>query len=687
MKGGFFRRFAKDCMKKNKRMYIPYMMTCILMVTLFFIIQSLMDSPGLNQTFGASGITYILQLGSNLMIVFSAVFLFYTNSFLTKQRKHEFGIYNVLGLEKRHIARIIFNETLITAFITLIIGILAGILFYKLAYALLYRLLGTEIPLGFEFSAQALIRTVILFAVIHLILFLNAFRQIRFSNVISLLKGSDAGEKEPRSKWLLGIAGAVSLIAGYVISIRMTNPLAAFSLFFLAVLLVVAGTYLLFISGSIIWLKLMRKNRKYYYGRTSHFINISSMLYRMKQNAASLASICILSTMVVIAISTTLCLYSGCNEILYQRYPRDINVSASLTPQENENPEQYFIQIQQLAENTADTQGISRSNELSVTSLSVGAMQNADSFITNADNISINMNNICAITFLDTDNYNRLTGQKVTLSKGDVLIYCSEDTYPYDTMNIFDLSFNVTDTLNGFKNMNTLPTNSGLLAYCVIVDSPDTLMTLYQSQADLYGEKASSIDFYCGFNIPDLSKDRQQQLTDTFNSHLKNIQTTYANDNQISITKAQNNLDAYMQPRDLKRNNFVSLYGGMFFVGIFLSVIFLIATVLIIYYKQISEGLQDTRRYEIMQHVGLSRNEIRNCIRSQILMVFFLPLIMAGIHSCFAFPIVSRMLNVLAMSNTHSFLFCLAGTFVGFAVFYIIIYLVTARSYYRIVSH
>ncbi|MCU6762203.1 FtsX-like permease family [uncultured Roseburia sp.] len=682
MKKGFYRKFAVDCIRKNRKMYIPYLLTCIIMVTLFYIIQSLSTNTGLDDVYGATGIIYMLNLGTRLLVIFSAIFLFYTNNFLTKQRRHEFGIYNVLGLEKRHIAKIIFHETVIIAGGSIICGILAGILLYKLAFAGLMKLLNTAVPLGFEISADAVIHTVILFAVIHLILFLNAFRQIRFSNTIALLGSSNIGEKEPKSKWLLAVIGVISLVLGYGISIRMTNPLGAFSLFFLAVLLVIIGTYCLFTAGSIIWLKSMRKKKSFYY-RADHFISISGMIYRMKQNAASLASICILSTMVIVAISTTLSMYSGCDNILKAMYPREVNTS--VTYNSDNYSDRYFTSTRTILQDIIDQEQISVSDTFYITYLGLGALQEQDSFLTNSRS-QVSFNDLCVLDFITLDDYNRITGEQQTLDKNEILLYQESDAgYPYDTLKIMDRTYKVKQQLDHFPDTDVLASNNAAVeTYYIVTDSQNTLLDLYYKNREIYGENASDLDFYYGFDLQDDSK--AQQIADKFNQAFQAEKQAFLAEHKTAQDTDNSDLFARLTIRDQQRGSFYSLYGGMFFIGIFLSMIFLIATILIIYYKQISEGLEDARRFEIMQKVGLTKAEIKKSIRSQVLMVFFLPLVMAGIHSAFAFPIISRMLRVLAMTNVTSFIFCLIGTFAIFAVIYIIIYMITAKSYYKIVS-
>ncbi len=683
MKRGFYRKFAADCIRKNRQNYIPYLLTCTLMVTVFFIIQSMLNNSGLSHTFGGSGITLMLQIGNRIMVLFSAIFLFYTNSFLIKQRRHEFGLYNVLGLEKRHITKIIFHETLIAAGSSLLFGILAGMLLYKLAYAALMRLMQAEVPLGFEVSGQAILYTVLLFSVIHLILFLNAFRQVRFSNTIALLQSSQTGEKEPRSKWLLTMLGIVCLALGYGLSIYITNPVGAFALFFLAVLFVIIGTYCLFTAGSIIWLKAMRRKKSYYY-QPSHFINISGMLYRMKQNAVSLANICILSTMVIIAISTTLSLYLGCEDNLYQQYPRQI--SGRFTLSGTVYDEDTFSETEQTLKNIAKQEGVTFTDELSVTALSFSAVEEGSSFSTDNQrdtSILTDMNRICTLTFMPLEEYNQLNGSEETLAKNEILIYGPE-TYQHEDLSLLGVTYQVKEKLSDYPAREAFTGLENNRSFFIVLDSIETFQALHLAEQKAYGQNASQIEHFYGFDLSDPSK--SQTMIDQFDAAFASQKGSFIREHNTDPTHPENMLSATLFDRNAKRGDFIGLYAGLFFTGIFMSIIFLIATILIIYYKQISEGLQDARRFQIMQNIGLSRAEIKKSIHAQVLTVFFLPLIVAGIHAVFAFPITSRMLKVLAMSNVHSFFLCLLGTFAVFAAGYIIIYLITAKKYYKIVS-
>ena len=377
----FYPKLALINMRKNARMYIPYLLTCIGTVMMYFMIHSLSCNSGIKSLRGSDSIRSMLGMGVWVTAIFAFIFLFYTNSFLIKGRKKEFGLYNILGMEKRHLSRIMFYETLCTAVISLGLGILAGILLNKLVYLGLVALLQCEIPLGFELSMVSLRDTLLLFAILYLLIFINSFRQIHLAKPVELLSGGQIGEKEPKAKWLLALAGVLCLGGGYYIAVSTENPVAAISLFFVAVVLVIIGTYLLFTAGSIALLKLLRKNKRYYY-RTRAFISVSGMMYRMKQNAAGLANICILSTMVLVMLSSTLSMYLGMENMLNTRYARSIMITAW------DYDEASIQKIKGMVGTILDNQGAQAEEILDYTLLNFSGMQEGDFF--NTDTSSVN---------------------------------------------------------------------------------------------------------------------------------------------------------------------------------------------------------------------------------------------------------------------------------------------------------
>lgn len=685
MKKGFYRKFAVDSIRKNRQIYLPYLFTCILMTTLFFIVFSLAKNGGISDLFGQVIISSMLTICSRVMGIFAFIFLFYANSFLIKQRKREFGIYNILGLEKRHISRILLHETLILGGASTIIGLIAGLLLNKLAYAGILRILGMKVSLGFEFNPFVIMTTVILFVIIHLVLFLSNCRQVHFSNTIELLRAGNVGEKEPKTKWILTIIGLVVLILGYGISVKITNPLAAFTLFFVAVLLVIAGTYLLFTTGSIAWLKMLKKRKGYYY-KANHFINVSGLLYRMKQNAVSLASICILSTIVIITMASTISLYTGCNDVIHQQYPRQVNLSMETSPVKTlDESTSLFQKAAGQLQQTIQKHGETPTDSLHCTSLILTSLRSGNHFELNNKKVYPSsspqeINNMCMISVLTLDDYNRLTNSKKELENNEVLLFCSEKlNLNSDTLKLDTMSFSVKEVVPVSKLVYSVTVNPNYTTWYIVVKDEDTLFSIYERDKELNKVNYGTISYYFGADIentdavPAIQEDFQNQVSAQGISGVMPETDGFFNNYSV-----KNQADA--------SRNMYYLYGGIFFIGIFLTIVFLAATILIIYYKQISEGLQDARRFEIMQKVGLSLEEIRKSIHSQILMVFFLPLVTAGIHAAFAFPMVSRLLKVVGMVNTKGFIICLIGTFAVFSVIYILVYFLTARAYYKIVS-
>ena len=652
----FYPKFAWDAIRKNRRSYIPYMLTTIFVVAMYHILRNISYMPYLSAVRGASEISLTASLGSSVIAIFSAIFLFYTGSFLMKQRKKEFGLYSVLGMERRHIARILFYETLILAVIGVGLGLLLGALMDYLSYLLLMYLMGSPGGTGFSLSIKAFTDTLGIFAVIFLAVYLNNLRQIHFTSVIGLLKSGNEGEREPKSKWFLAVLGILLLGAGYMLAVTITNPIAALMLFFVAVVLVVLGTYCLFTSGSIVFLKLLRRNKKYYY-KTRHFISVSGMLYRMKQNAVSLANICILSTMVLVTVSSTISLYAGSQEIVDARAPHSVNLSFWGHDANDEKIQEATDSALALAQELSGAPvqaetlryitygGILKGDTLSRNNLGTTA-PTLDEFTSSAD-----------IAWLPVSDYNALTGAKATLSSGEALLY-TEENYSYDTLTVETQTYSITKRIPDFPLSDQL-TSSANAGYALVISDQDF--------ASIATDEVVTTT-YCGFDFED------SDLEETFSHQWS---TTYGDNLDFAYSIAT---------REVIKTGLMETYAGLFFLGIFLGLTFLVATILIIYYKQVSEGLQDARRYAIMRQVGLTEKEIRSSIHSQVLTVFFLPLITAFIHTMFAFPMVKGCLAALEMTNTRLFLICVAICSGVFALVYLVVYFLTSKIYYHIVN-
>lgn len=661
MNSVFYPKLAASNIRKNGKTYFPYILTCIFTIAMYYIMKSLSINKGLENMFAGNHAAYILKLGSNVIAIFSFIFLFYTNSFLTKKRKKEFGLLNILGMEKKHIARVIGFESIYVIVISLVGGIGVGMLLDKLMYVTIARLIKTDIPLGFYISWKAIASTLILFSILFYLIFLNSLRMIHLSKPIELLKGGNTGEKEPKAKWFIALLGVVCLGAGYYFAVTVKNPITALFLFFVAVILVIIGTYFIFTAGSIAFLKILKKNKSYYY-KTNHFISLSGMMYRMKQNAVGLANICVLSTMVLVMVSSTASLIIGTEDIIHERYPYQIEVGQLMGEKED------FEKLKNDVRDIAEKENIKITSETSYSNIQFQLIRDGDTFrgaddyddFTKIDNVY----NLFAIT---AEDYSAYTGHEVSLSDDEVILWQNGKKYTSDHVYIFDRNYRITAITEDFidhvaVNEEICPT------FGIVVRDYSVIKKLYAEQKKIYGENASDIEHIYGIDI-DGDADMQTSFTDTI---LRNIETT---DKGILLNC-----------REKQRKDIYSLYGSLFFLGIFLGLLFTMATALIIYYKQISEGYDDKSRFEIMQKVGMSKHEVKSSIHSQVLTVFFMPLIMAGIHTAFAFPIVRKILAMLQLTNVRLFAVCTLCVFLVFAVIYAVIYMMTARVYYKIVK-
>ena len=629
--------------KKNKQTYMPYILTCIGTMMMFYVMHAISLNDGLLNMPNSMSLQSILSMGVVVILIFSVIFLLYTNSFLIKRRKKELGLFNVLGMEKKHIAWVLFFETLFTSLISLAFGLFGGIILNKLMFVLLLRLLKFDIPLGFELDMASIEFTAQCFSLIFILTLICNLVQIWMSKPIELLKGGQIGEKEPKTKWISAIIGVLSLGIGYGIALSVETPLAAIPLFLVAVIFVMIGTYELFTAGSIVVLKLLRKNKKIYY-KKHNFIAISGMMYRMKQNAKGLANICILSTAVIVMLSTTVSLYVGMEESLHTRYPQDIFLRGNNVDDEKIN------RINQILDDKVNEYQIKLKDEFHYKSKSMMATLKDGNYAL-GQNIS---SDSYSFGFISIDDFNRLEQTDIQLSVDEVLIFSISGTYGKDSIMINNQVYQIKQE---FDEVSFQPKqeNSLFPVYLLIVND-----------IQIFGEE--DVYYSVGFNV-DNTDEVSVEFVDSLNTEFR-----------------LNSIDAYVSGAASSRADFLMSYGGLFFLGIFLGTLFLMATVLIIYYKQVSEGYDDKERFEIMQRVGMSKQEIRKTIRVQILMVFFLPLIFMMIHIAFAFPIITKLLALFGLMNTQLFLAATIGTIVIFASIYALIFNLTAKTYYKIVE-
>ena len=659
----FFPKMAAGNLVRNRRFEFPYLLTGLITVAMFYNMTFLTFHEELKNMPGGATIPTIMNLGTMVVGLFAVIFLLYTNTFLMKRRHKEIGLYNILGMSKRHIAVVMLWETVYTCLITVVGGLLLGILLSKLMLLLLYKILFFSVSFGFMVSWKSVGITAVLFVAIYLVALLLNLLHVHLSKPVELLKGGSVGEKEPKTKVLLAILGVVTLGAGYYIAITTESPLEALMLFFLAVILVIIGTYCLFTAGSIAFLKAMKKRKNYYY-QAKHFIGISGMLYRMKQNAVGLANICILSTMVLVMISTCVCLYIGTGDALNAMYPHDIIYSQSWQDSGNRSKEEVRVQIQE----ALDKAGMEPTHVQEVDQLTTVNSMPEEATLGGVDpNAGVmDLSNTVTTLVVTAEGYRQMTGNTLNLAPGEAAIYTTESQGEWEQISFLGLSFSIKTWLPEAPAI-TVEGYSERYIFLVVADDA-AMEAVYQQQMLDGGGLASNIYWEYSLDFDGVSKEEMLQLYQTLRSSV----LSDTGDNTLSC-------------RDAQEVDFYSLYGSFLFLGLFLGALFLMATVLIIYYKQISEGYEDKERFAIMEKVGMSQQQVRTAIRSQVRMVFFLPLLGAIIHLAASFKMISKLMAALGLQNIPLFALCCAGTVAAFAVGSFIIYHLTARTYYKIV--
>ena len=671
MHKGIFSRLAKQNIRNNKSTYIPYMITCIFCIAMIYMMEFLRDCPTLDQAVRqADEVRMIVFTGEIVVEIFCIIFLIYSNSFLMKRRQKEIGLYNILGLERNHIGIVMFLETIITSIGSLAGGIAAGIIGSKLALLLLLKLLHIPSVLGFYISVKGIFTCLFMFGIVFLmILFLN-LAKIHLSRPVELLRGNNTGEKEPAAKWLMALIGFICLGAGYYLAVTTESPIKAITIFLLAVILVMAGTYLLFTAGSIVILKFLRRRKSFYY-RTGNFISISGMLYRMKQNAIGLASICILSTGVLLMISMTVSIYFGMNDIMLNRYPYDVDMSVtSISEDECQTAIEAFEKA--IADNKVPVE-----KSVEEIYLDIVCSKNGDQILIKPTNTIRNSDSVLVLSLLDQAEYERLTGISANLNDGEIFAWYPSAVQK-DSVTVDEKEF----TVKKWMDKNPLTCGEDAVSdNAVLVVTDEDFKKFDEMRTEMYKGVSSApagedLTLHLGLDITGSETDKIDFGTPVMEV-VKDLKKNGGLSENSWITSG------------IRQQEYESYYadnGSLLFIGIFLGSLFLMGTAMIIYYKQISEGYEDQKRFEIMQKVGLSRREVRSSVRRQILMVFFLPLLMAMLHITMAFPMIRRMLLLFGMTNTKLFIGCTAGTVLIFAVVYGLIYLMTARSYYHIVE-
>ena len=672
MRGGFYIKLAATGIGKNRKLYFPYILTCICMVMMFYIVVFLAKSSEIRNLPGGDSLQTMLGLGVFVIAIFALIFLYYTNSFLIRRRQKEFGLYHILGMGKRSLVKILIWENILTAGVSILLGLICGVLFSRMAELAAAKIVSGEIGFGFAIEPAVTVWTAGLFVLIFFLIMLRMLIHIYRLKPVEMLRSENVGEKPPKANWILAVIGLLILSGAYYLAVTIDDPLTALLLFFVAVVMVIIATYLLFIAGTVALCRLLQKNKKYYY-KTKHFVSLSSMVYRMKRNGAGLASICILSTMVLVTVSSTVCLFAGTENSLNRRYPR--NITAQIYSMDEEN---YVEPVRQEIGRILKENGEEAENVLDYRLLQVAAYQAEDTMyfdVEAAEGKGVNVfSNIRNLYIIPLDDYNRTMGTSETLKEDEMILYATKGTYDYDTISLENCgTWKVKEKVSDFTGIGFESANISA-SYYLFVKDVSVLERIEAGEAEIYGNNMSEAEVYYGFDL-DCPKEKQIGIYNEIQSEITAMVGADAGWPNIMI-----------ESRAFESAGYYGMTGGLFFLGILLGAVFLFGTVLIMYYKQISEGYEDQNRFDILMKVGMSRREVKQSINSQVLTVFFLPLVMAGIHLLFAFPLITKLLMFLISTNERFLTIVTIGCYIVFVLFYVLVYAVTSREYYKIVS-
>lgn len=651
------------------------------MVMMFYIVCYLAVGADFQKVYGGETVQMVIGLGVSVIAIFSLIFLYYTNSFLIRRRQKEFGLYNILGMGKRSLIKLLVCENLIMSSVSIVAGLVLGILFSKLAEMAAMKMLGGDIGFDIHVAVAPVLYTVVLFVLIFLLIMMRMLYAILRLRPVELLRSESIGERPPKTNWVLALIGLAVMAVAYYLAVSIEDPMTAMMTFLIAVIMVIVATYLLFIAGSVALCRVLQKNKKYYY-KTNHFVSLSSMVYRMKRNGAGLASICILSTMMLVTISSTVCLYAQNENAIAARYPHDISVQISAGGGTMFDSGDMNLYISAVDEVLAEYGQIPQNAE-QYRSYTVSAMQSGEEILLDVYGLEASgdwdYGKAVSVNMIPLEDYNRLTGANRELTEGEVLYYPYNMNYDGDT-----LSMEHFGTWKA-ERLKSSPVNLGeatvdlLGTLFVVVRDTSVIDKAYQYEIELTEKNNEGyVPLMSQYYDFDLGCDEDMQI-EIYNDLYDRIA-------QIS-TESQEQASIMVESRAQGRGDIIALYGGLFFLGMLLGAVFLFGTVLIIYYKQISEGYEDQGRFGILMKVGMTRREVKKSINSQVLTVFFLPLLVAGLHLGFAFPLISKILGLMATGGTVKFLINVTiGCYLIFAFFYVVVYMVTSRNYYTIVN-
>lgn len=656
-------RLAVTNLKNHRQFYLPYLLAGMVSVMMFYIMRAIQGSSAIASMRGAGTLSIVLTMGLVIVGICACIFLFYTNSFVMKRRKKELGVYNILGMEKRHIAKVMAWESLILYLFSICGGLVIGIVFHKLAAMFLYKLTGMSERIPFYISGWGCLQTAELFGILYLLMLFYNFLQVKLANPIALLHGDSVGEREPKAKWFSALGGIVCILTGYYLAVTVQDVIKAVNIFFVAVLLVIAGTYILFTSVSIAFLKMLKSNKKYYY-QTTHFIAVSGMLYRMKRNAVGLANICVLSTMVLVTISSTVCLYIGLEDSLKSNFPTEIGITLywdhvpALSDREHLMEQLLEVGKEQ---NRKLTEVSDYADIVIITHTEGNKVEHFDN-----TNDSYNFMEMGMLYLMTRADYERFTGHSYAeLPQGGVMVV-SPITFDEDSIVLFGTEYPVvvkTDFPVDFPNREVKGIlNAQQILYVVVEDDSALMPFLAESEVQYHIEIEAD-------GTPEERKMYAAAVREVLDAH----RTEPGFQTRIVTVRAE------------QRDEYLEINGGFLFLGLFLGSMFLMITVLIIYYKQISEGFEDRERFAIMTKVGLGRNMVKDAINTQVRTVFFLPIAVAVIHLIMAFPMLKIILYAFGLMNTALFVGCLVVTVAVFAVIYFAVFKLTSSSYCKIV--
>lgn len=670
----FYSKFALNNLVKNKKFIIPYVLSAIFTIMSFYILSSLAFGDNLDKLpNGIDATKQVLSFGIIVIALFSVIFLFYTYSFLVKRRVREFGLYSVLGMTKKQIAKILVLETIFIAVTTIVLGIGLGIIFDKLMLLVLLKLFSAGVSFGFSITPIAIVFSVLLFGGIYFLLLLYTVIKIARLRIVALLKDENKGEKEPKSRWILAIIGLALIGYGYYTAQTVQNPIKALTVFFFAVVAVIIGTYLVFMAVSITVLKIMKNNKNFYY-KPKNFISVSGLLYRMKRNAVGLANICILSTMVLVTMGSTSALYAGMEKSYNERFPRQLMIAGYHSTSDK------LKEIENNVKLAAKEAGTEVQDLVSYNSVPMIGRLIDDKFNFEA-NLGVDLANVKMIVVLQLKDYNKFANKNKTLESNEIFLHVDKKgEYNNNTISLNGLEYKVKEKLAEFPGTIGSDSANIIDTYYVIVkdnkEAEKIAAKLEEKYAELNKQDAAkrgisiatgapTVQNYIAFNIKDTTK--EAKVIENFK-------------------KLEKQSGIEIEGKEENKLTFRGVFASFLFIGVFISFIFVISQVVIMYYKQISEGYEDKGNFEIMRKVGITDKQIKQSIRSQVLLIFFSPLIIATLHTIVAYPFIEKILRLFLITDNSIFLQALAVTIVVFAIFYLIVYAITSKIYYRIIK-